>query len=110
MLALLHRLFQFFLMISKLSMNLAMRFVADRVNLRTNLLPRGFRIPIEQCLNSVVVLKQRPDPLLLFWSQLQIFCEAGKFLVNRLWRVDMLKVLAVRLTATRTFQPSELNH
>jgi hypothetical protein len=48
MLALLHRLFQFFLVISKQSMNLAVRFVADSVNLRIKLLPRSWRILIEQ--------------------------------------------------------------
>ncbi len=42
MLALLHRLFQFFLVIGKQGMNLAVRFVADSVNLRTKLLPRSF--------------------------------------------------------------------
>jgi hypothetical protein len=35
MLVLLHRLFQFFLVIREQSMNLAVRFVADSVNLRT---------------------------------------------------------------------------
>jgi hypothetical protein len=39
MLALLHRSFQFFLVIRKQSMNLAVRVVADSVNLRTKLLP-----------------------------------------------------------------------
>jgi len=47
MLALLHRLFQFSLVISKQSMNLAVRFVADSVNLGTKLLPRRCRILIE---------------------------------------------------------------
>jgi hypothetical protein len=94
MLTLLHRLFQFFLVISKQSMNLAVRFVADSVNLRTNLLPRSCRILIEQGLNPIMVLvKQRPDLLLLFWSQLQILCKASKFLVDRLRRMDMLKLL-----------------
>jgi hypothetical protein len=55
-LALLHRLFQFLLVAGKESMNLAMRFGADSVNLRIKLLPRGFRIFIEQCLNLIVVL------------------------------------------------------
>jgi len=40
MLALLHRLFRFFLVIRKQSMNLVVRFVADRVNLWSKLLPR----------------------------------------------------------------------
>jgi len=35
MLALLHRLFQFFFVIGKQRMNLAVRFIADSVNLRT---------------------------------------------------------------------------
>jgi hypothetical protein len=69
MLALLHRLFKFFLMISKQIMNLAVRFVADSVNLRTKLLPRSYRILTEQSLNPIVLLlKQRPDLLLLFRS------------------------------------------
>jgi hypothetical protein len=95
MLALLHRLFQFFLVVGKQSMNLAVRFVADSVNLLTKLLPRSFRILIEQRLNLIVVLlKQRPDLLLLFRSQLQIFRQASKFLVDRLRRMDVLKLLA----------------
>jgi hypothetical protein len=95
MLALQHRLFQFFLVISKQSMNLAVRFVTDRVNLRTELLPRGRRMFIEQCLNPVMVLlKESPDLLLLFRSQLQISRQTSKLLVNRLWCMDMLKLLA----------------
>jgi hypothetical protein len=94
MLALLHRLFQFFLVISKQSMNLAMRFVADSVNLRIKLPPRSCRILIEQRLNPVMVpLKQRPDLLLLIPSQLQIFRKAGKFLIDGLRRMDMRKLL-----------------
>jgi hypothetical protein len=56
MLALLHRLFQFFLMISQQSMNFSVRFVADSVNLRRKLLPRSVRILVEQRLNPVMVL------------------------------------------------------
>jgi hypothetical protein len=41
MLALLHRLLQFFLVISKQNMNLAVRLVADSVNLWTKLLPQA---------------------------------------------------------------------
>ena len=79
MLALLHRLFQFFLVIGKQSMNLAVRFVTDGVDLRRKLLPRSCRILVEQSLNPIVVLlKKRPDLLLLFWSQLQIFGKANK--------------------------------
>jgi len=93
MLALLHRLFQFFLVISKQSVNLAVRFVADGVNLRTKLLARRFRILIEQRLNPIMVLlKQRPYMLLLR-TQLQICRKASKLLVDRLWRMDMLKLL-----------------
>jgi hypothetical protein len=74
-------------------MNLAVRFVADSVDLRIKLLPRNCRIFIEQRLNPIVVLiKQRPD-LLLLRSQLQIFRKASKSLVNRLRRMDMLKLL-----------------
>jgi hypothetical protein len=94
MLALLHRLFQFFLVIAKQGMDFTMRFVADSVNLRTELLARSVRILIEQSLNPIVVLlKQRPDLLLLFRSQRQIFRKASKFLVDRLRRMDMLKLL-----------------
>jgi len=91
MLALHHGSFQFSLVISKQSMNLVVRFIADGVNLRTELLPRSFRILIEQRLNFIVVLlKQGPNLALLFRSQLQIFCKARKFLIDRLRRVDML--------------------
>jgi hypothetical protein len=94
MLALLHRLFQFFLVIRKQGMNLAVRIVADSVNLWAKLLPRRCRILIEQRLNPVVVLlKQGPDLLLLFRSQLQILRKLSKFLVDRLRRMDMLKLL-----------------
>jgi hypothetical protein len=94
MLTLLHRLLQFFLVIGKQSMNLAVRFVTDRVNLRAKLLPRSCRIFIEQRLNPIVVLhKQGPDLLILFRSQLQIFRKASKFLADRLGPIDMLKLL-----------------
>jgi hypothetical protein len=94
MLALLHRLLQFFLVIGQQSMNLAVRIVADSVNLRTKLLSRSCRILIEQRLNPIVVLvKQRPDLLLLLRSQLQILRKPGKFLVDRLRRMDLLKLL-----------------
>ena len=93
--ALHQRLFQFFLLISKQSVNLAMRFVTDRMNLRSKILPRSCRILIEQRLNVIVVLlKQGPDLPLLFRSQLQIFCKASKFLINQLRRMDMLKLFA----------------
>jgi hypothetical protein len=69
MLALLHRLFQKFLVIAKQGMDFTMRFNADRVNLRAEFLARSVRILIEERLNSVVVLlKQRPDLSLLFRS------------------------------------------
>jgi len=75
-------------------MNLAVRFVADSVNLRTEFLPRSCRILIEHRLNLIVVLlKQRSNPLLLFGSQLHIFRQASKFLVDRLRRMDLLKLL-----------------
>jgi len=83
MFALLHRLFQFFLVISKQSVNFAVRLVADRMNLRTKLLPRSCRILIEQRLNLIVVLlDQRPALLLLLRSQLQISCKVSKLLVD----------------------------
>jgi hypothetical protein len=94
MLALLHRLFQLLLVIAKQGMDFMMRFVADSVNLRTELLARSVRILIEERLNPVMVLlKQRLDLLLLFGSQLQIFRKVSKFLVDRLWRMDVLKLL-----------------
>ena len=58
MLPLLHRLLQFFLMIRQQSVDLMVRLVADRMNLRTKLLPRSCRVLIEQCLNFVVVLHE----------------------------------------------------
>ena len=95
MLALLHRLFQVFLVIAKQLMNLAVCFVADRMNLRSKLLPRSCRILIEQLLNLIVVLlEKRPNLLLLLRSQLEIFRKASEFLVDRLWSMDMLKLLA----------------
>jgi len=56
MFALLHCLFQFFLVITQQSMNLVVRFVADTVNLRSQLLPRSCWILVEQRLNRIVVL------------------------------------------------------
>jgi len=71
MFALLHRLFQFFLVIGKPGMNLAVRFVTDSVNLQTKLLPRCCRILIEPRRNPVMVFrKRRPDLFLLFRRQL----------------------------------------
>jgi len=94
MLAFLHRPFQFFLVIGKESVNLAVGFVADRVNLWGKIPPRCCWVFIEHGLYLVVmVLKQRPDPLLLFRSQFQIFSKASKFLVDRLRRMDMLQLL-----------------
>jgi hypothetical protein len=94
MLAMHHRLFQLSLVVRQQSMNLTMRIVADSVNLRTELLPRSCRILIQQRLNPIVVLvQQRPDLLLLFRSQLQIFRKPSKLLVDRLRRMDMLKLL-----------------
>jgi hypothetical protein len=84
--ALLHRLFQFLLVISQKSMKLVVRFVADRVNLRSKILPRGCWILVEQRRNPIVVLlKQRPDLLMLFRSQLQIFRKTSQFLVDGPW-------------------------
>ena len=51
MLALYHCLFQFCLVLGEQFMNLAVRLVADRVNLRSKLLPRRFRILIEESLD-----------------------------------------------------------
>jgi hypothetical protein len=69
MLALLHRILQFFLVISQQSMNLVVSLIANRVNLRTKLLPRGVRILVEQRLYPIMVFfKQTPHLLLLFGS------------------------------------------
>lgn len=55
-------------------MNLAVRFVTDRMNLRGKILPRSGWVLIEHGLYLVVmVLKQGPDLVLLFGSQFQIF-------------------------------------
>jgi hypothetical protein len=94
MLALLHCLFQLLLVIAKQGMDLTMRFVADSVNLRAEILARSIRILIEQRLNPIVVLlKQGPDLLLLYRSQSQVFRKPSKFLVDGLRRMDMLKLL-----------------
>ncbi len=94
MLALLHRTFQFLLVIGKESVNLAVRFVADRVNLWGKILPRRCWVLIEHGLYLVVmVLKQRPNLLPLFRSQFQIVGKASKFLVDRLRGMDMLHLL-----------------
>jgi hypothetical protein len=83
MLALLHRPFQFFLVISKQSMNLVVCFVADNLNLRTKFLPRRCRILIQQRWNPIMVLlRQRPDLLLLSPSQLQVSRQPSKFLID----------------------------
>jgi len=42
---------------------------------------------------GMVLLKAEPDVLLLFRSQLQIFRKSSKFLLHRLRRMDMLKLL-----------------
>jgi hypothetical protein len=93
MLALLHRLFQLFLVIGQQSMNLAVRLVTDGMDLRSKLLPRKCRVFVEQGLNLIMMLlKKRPDLLLLLRSQLQIFSKASKLLVDRLRSMDMLKL------------------
>jgi hypothetical protein len=80
---LLHCLFQFFLMVGQQSMDPLVGFVTDGVNLRSKILPRKSLILIEQRLNLVVVfLQQRPDLLLLFRSQFQVFGQVSKFLVD----------------------------
>jgi hypothetical protein len=62
MFALQHRLFQFLLVISKQGMNLALRFVADSVNLRSKLLPRSCRILIEQRLDPIGARQAEAGP------------------------------------------------
>jgi hypothetical protein len=42
----------------------------------------------------LVLVKRRPDLLLLLRSQLQIFRKPSKFLIDRLRRMDVLKLLA----------------
>lgn len=71
-----------------------MRGVAECVNLRSKFLPRRSRILIEEGLNFVVMLlKQRPDLQLLLRSQFQISRKASKLLVDRLRRMNILKLL-----------------
>jgi hypothetical protein len=54
-------------------MNLTVRFIADRVGLRTEVLTRSVWAFVEECLDPVVMqLKEGPDLLLLFRSQLQV--------------------------------------
>jgi len=92
--ATLHRLFQFLLAIGKQSMDLTMCLVADCVNLRAEFLTRRIRIFVEQRLNLVVVLlKQRPDFLLLFRSQLQVARKTRQLLVDRLRCIESLELL-----------------
>ena len=66
MLTLLHRLFQFFLVVRKQSVNFTVRFVADRVDLWIEIPTRSVWILVEERLNLVVVLlKEWPDLSLL---------------------------------------------
>jgi hypothetical protein len=70
--------------ISKQSVNLAVRFVADGVNLRIKLLSRSRRILIEQRLNPIMVLlKQRPELPLLFRGRLRSFVRRASS-----WSID----------------------
>lgn len=93
--ALLHRLFQFLLVIAEQGMDFTVRFLADSVDLRTEFLARRVRILIDQRLNLVVVLlQQRPDLLLLLRSFARLFRgEVG--ITPAAW------VEAVRVTAAR---------
>jgi hypothetical protein len=94
MLTLLHRSLQFSLVISEQGVNLAVSFIADRVNLRTKLLPRRSWILIEQGLKFIVMLlEQKPNLQLLLRSQFQISRKASKLLVDRLRRMNVLKLL-----------------
>lgn len=57
-----------------------------------------------QCLNPVVVLpKQRPNLLLLFCRQFQIFRKVRELLVDRSGCMDFLKLLASRGLLRRIF-------
>jgi hypothetical protein len=83
MLVLHHLLLQIFLLVREQGMNLAMRFVADGMNLRAESLSRGCRILIKQRLNFVVVfLKQNLDLLLLLRRQFEIFRQLSEFLID----------------------------
>ena len=100
------------------SMDFAMRFIADRMNLRIKFLPRSVWRLIEERLNLVVVLfKQRSNPLLLIGCQLQVFRQASKLLVDGLRRINMLKLLRYRrlltacvLSPGRNCSSSQKNH
>src|SRR6266436_5841802 len=70
------------------------RFVTNRVDLRTESLARERRILIEQGLNFVVVLlKQRPYLFPLLRGKFEILCETIELLVDRPWPVDPLEFL-----------------
>jgi hypothetical protein len=78
-------------------MDLTVRFVADPMNLRTEILPRSCGTLIEERLNHIVVLlKRRPDLSLLVRSQLQIIRNTSKLLVDRLQCINLLKLLPRR--------------
>ncbi len=97
MLVLLRRLFQFFLVISKQGMNLAVRFVADSVNLRSQApaakLSDSYRAAPESYRGAP---QAEAGPAAADRSQLQIFRKASKFLVDRLRRMNILKLLTRR--------------
>jgi hypothetical protein len=97
MLTLLHRLFQLLLVIAEQGMDFAMCFLADGVDLRSELLARSVWILIEQRLNPVVVLlEQGLDLPLLFSGQFEIPCQAREFLIDGLRCMDMRKQLTCR--------------
>lgn len=60
-LALLHRLFQLFLVVGKKSMNFTVRLIADRVDLRTEVTTRSVWVLVQECLNPIVVLLKEFD-------------------------------------------------
>ena len=81
-------------MLGEEGVNLAVGLVADRVDLRRELLARDSRILVEQCLDLVLVfLKQRPDLLLLFRGQFEVFGQMGEFLIDRAGTMNRPKLL-----------------
>ena len=89
--AFLHGLCQLLLVLRQQCLNLVVRFVADRVNLRAQVLACEFRIFIEQSLNPVVVLlEQGSDLFSLAWGEFQILGQMIEFLIDGPRAVDTL--------------------
>ena len=83
-------------------MNFTVRFIADRVDLRTQILTRSIWILVEERLNLVMVLlKQGPDLFPLVRGEFQIFSQVIEFLINQPRTVDRRACL-IRLLRLRS--------